>query len=141
MVGACDICLISRDNLGVKIFVIIFNSEDVDTGGSVGTLRVKGRQSALCAKSEKEDIASVESEVLIQFVSWGAKINLDLISTAILHEGPHMKLRCLSRSTLARTSEGRALDLYHHIKRLQEGNRLPLFAVDLAHSHRIFCLT
>lgn len=90
-VGASGICLISRDNLGGDILVIIFNSEDVDTGGSVGALRVKGGQSALCAKCEKADIAWVESEVLIQFVSWGAKNNLALISTSLLHEGAHTK--------------------------------------------------
>ena len=90
-VGGSGICLIGRDNLGGDILVIIFNSEDVDTGGSVGTLRVKGGQSALCAKREKADIAWVESEVLIQFVSWGAKNNLALISTSLLYEGAHTK--------------------------------------------------
>ena len=90
-VGGSGICLISRDNLRGDILVIVFNSEDVDTGGSVGTLRVKGGQSALCAKREKADIAWVESEVLIQFVSWGAKNNLALISTSLLYEGAHTK--------------------------------------------------
>jgi hypothetical protein len=90
-VGASGICLISRDNLRGDILVIVFNSEDVDTGRSVGTLRVKGWQSALCAKREKADIAWIESEVLIQFVSWGAKNNLALISTSLLYKGAHTK--------------------------------------------------
>ncbi len=41
-VGGSAVCLINRDNLRGDILVIIFNSEDVDTGRGVCTLRVKG---------------------------------------------------------------------------------------------------
>ena len=83
--------MINRNDVCGNILVVVFNSKYVDAGSSFGTLRVKRGQSAFCAESEKADVARVECQILIHFVTWGVKDDLALTTASLLVEGAHAK--------------------------------------------------